>query len=246
MIPRLAEASRVSSFDPRSYPGPRAAGPAVVHDGRVVQLDLDAWPAGPAVPVLREPERIRFVVAYGSNAAPGRLHDKRLDVHGAVLLPARLVGYVAAFEARRTGYGAVPLTLVPEPGAVIDTWVLGLSPAATGLLDRTEGRVAERTPARVRPEHGDGCFAPPGTYQLGRVGGVDVAGRWSLEDALAYLPGRDTRVQCHDDGSWRTWPRFDQAAAAEHLDRGGASRPAPPVAVPVFGPWPGTPLRPKH
>ncbi|MFO7960867.1 MAG: gamma-glutamylcyclotransferase family protein [Nitriliruptoraceae bacterium] len=233
------------SFDPRSYPGPRASGPVLVHDGRVVALDLDVWAAGTAAPVLSEPERISFVVAYGSNAAPRRLHDKRLDVDGAVLLPARLRGYVAAFEARRTGYGAIPLTLVPEPGAVIDTWVLGLLPAATGLLDRTEGRVPEHTPAQVRPELADGRFAPPGTYQLGRVGRVEVAGRWYLEDALAYLPGRATRVQCHDDGRWRTWPGLDQAAAAEHLDRGGSSRPAPPVAAPVLGPWPRTPLRPR-
>lgn len=254
-------------FDPRSYPGPRPAGPVVVHDGEVADLDLDAWlgdgaaapaggragstapvlrtgrRAGPIAPVLRLPGEVRFSVAYGSNASPGRLHDKGLDIDGAVLLPARMRGYVPAFEARRTGYGAVPLTLVPESGAVTDTWVLGLPPAATPLLDRTEGRVAEHTPQRVLVEEGDGRFAPPGTYQLGRVGEVVVAGRWRLAEILAYLPGRATRIQCDALGHWRTWPEVDQTAAAAHLERGGPSRPAPPVAAPVFGPWPPTPLR---
>ena len=263
-------------FDPRSYPGPRPAGPVVVQDGEVAHLDLEAWlgdgvappaaagagPAGPPpgsdagrragsaagrraasiAPVLRRPGEVRFSVAYGSNASPGRLHDKGLDVDGAVLLPARLRGYVPAFEARRTGYGAVPLTLVPQPGAVTDTWVLGLPPAATVLLDRTEGRVPEHTPEQVLVAAGNGRFAPPGTYQLGRVGEVVVAGRWRLADALAYLPGRATRIQCEADGAWRTWPEVDQSAAASHLGGGGPSRPAPPVAAPVFGPWPPTPL----
>ena len=241
-------------FDPRSYPGPRPAGPAVVFDGEVADLDLAAWlgegarspaggRAGLAPPVLSQPDEVRFSVAYGSNASPRRLHDKGLDVDGAVLLPARLRGYVPAFEARRTGYGAVPLTLAPEPGAVTDAWVLGLPPAATDLLDRTEGRVPGHTPERVLVGESDGRFAPPGTYQLGRIGEVVVAGRWRLAEGLAYLPGRATRIQCDADGRWRTWPEVDQTAAADHLERGGPSRPAPPVVAPVFGPWPPTPLR---
>jgi hypothetical protein len=243
----------VPRFDPRSYPGPRPAGPVLVYDGEVATLDPGVWlddglpahaasPAGAPAPVLDPAAPVRFSVAYGSNASPARLHDKGLDVDGAVLLPARMSGYVPAFEARRTGYGAVPLTLVPEPGAVTDTWVLGLPPSATALLDRTEGRVPGHTPERVLAEETDGPFAPPGTYQLGRVGEVVVAGRWRLEDALAYLPGRATRIQCDLRGRWRRWPEVDQTAALAHLQRGGPSRPAPPVAAPVFGPWPPTPL----
>lgn len=247
----------VPRFDPASYPGPRPRGPVLLHDGEVVDLDVDAWlegGAGPGValsdrppaPVLHQPGEVRFGVAYGSNASPARLRDKGLDVEGAVLLPARLAGYVPAFEARQTGYGAVPLTLVPEPGVVTDTWVLGLPPTATPLLDRTEGRVIDHTPDQVAPEEADGRFAPPGTYQLGRVGAVTVAGRWQLPGALAYLPGRATRVQCGRDGAWRTWPEVDQAGAVAHLVADGPSRPAPLVAEPVWGPWPRTPVvRPR-
>lgn len=249
----MVEAPRAPRFDPTSYPGPRPRGPVLCLDGEVVDLDVYAWldgGAGPRAarlrgspaPVLQQPSDVRFSVAYGSNASPARLRDKGLDVGGAVLLPARLTDHVPAFEARRTGYGAVPLTLVPDPGAVTDTWVLGLPPTATTLLDRTEGRVSDHTPERVEAEGSDSRFAPPGTYQLGRIGAVTVAGRWCLAGALAYLPGRATRIQCERDGSWRTWPRVEQAGAVAHLDGGGPSRPAPPVAEPVWGPWPSTPL----
>jgi len=192
---------------------------------------------------LLEPGVASFSVAYGSNASPARLRDKGLTARGAILLPAVVPDWVAAFEARRTGYGAVPLTFLPSAGAVTRTWVLGLPVALTPLLDRTEGRVPEGTPAEPGPEEPGGRFAPPGTYQLGRIGEAVVAGVARLRDVPAYLPGPATRVQVVDEG-WRTWPDHDQAAAAAHLDRDGPSRPAPPVPEPVLGPWPATPLEP--
>lgn len=198
-----------------------------------------------SAPVL-EPGAARFVVAYGSNASPLRLRDKELTGQGAVLLPARVRGWVAAFEARRTGYGAVPLTFVPSPGAITETWVLGLPPELLPRLDRSEGRVPDGPPPERAPDDADHRHAPPGTYQLGRVGDVEVAGRFVLRDALAYLPGPWTLAQVTDDGSWRTWPDHDQAAAAAHVDRGGEARAAPPVGDPVLGDWPETPLLPRR
>lgn len=199
--------------------------------------------AGP-VPVL-DPGAARFSVAYGSNASPARLMDKGLTARGALLLPAVVRGWVAAFEGRRTGYGAVPLTLVPAPGAVTRTWVLGLVPAALVELDRTEGRVPGHTPAHVRPEAGDARFAAPGTYQLGRVGDVEVAGRFVVRGAVAYLPGPATRVQVVA-GGWRTYPASDQADAARHVDEEGPTFRAPSVGEVVLGPWPETVLEPLH
>jgi hypothetical protein len=216
----------------------------------VVPLDLDGpvdLPLRPARAIddrtaaVLEPGVARFAVAYGSNASPARLMDKDLTRHGALLLPARVRGWVAAFEARRTGYGAVPLTFVPSPGAVTDTWVLGLPAEQLPTLDRTEGRLPEGPPAEPSPDGPDPRRAPPGTYQLGRVGDVEVARRFLLRDALAYLPGPWTRVQVVE-GGWRTWPEHDQAAAAAHVDRGGPARPAPEVSAPLSGPWPPTPL----
>jgi gamma-glutamylcyclotransferase (GGCT)/AIG2-like uncharacterized protein YtfP len=258
----------IPAFDPHSYPGPRPSGPVLVHAGGLHHLRLDGPVEAPlrlvsstaaralsperssersgaspaAAPALQGPERLRWSVAYGSNASPGRLVAKGLDRDGAVLLPARLAGFVPAFEHRRTGYGAVPLTLVPAAGIVHDTWVLGLPADATDLLDRTEGRTAEAAPREVEPGMGDGRFAPPGTYRLARVGDVAVADRFVLSSALAYLPGPATRVQLTADGRWRTWPGWVQEAAAAHVDLAGPDRPAPHVEDALLGTWPSTPL----
>jgi len=228
----------------------------LVLDGEVVPLELDGPPDAPLRPAdpgtLPDPIRVlqpgvaRFCVAYGSNASPLRLRDKELTAQGALLLPARVKGWVAAYEARRTGYGAVPLTFVPCPGAVTPTWVLGLPAALLPRLDRSEGRVPHGPPAEREPDDADHRRAPPGTYQLGRVGDVEVADRFLLPDALAYLPGPWTRVQVTDDGAWRTWPQYDQASAAAHVDRGGDALLAPPVEHPLLGDWPRTPLLPRR
>lgn len=244
----------IRDFDPLSYPGPRPPGPILVHDGATHPLRVDGpshapvrlvapTPAATSSPAMSAPGELRWSVAYGSNASPGRLVAKSLDRDGAVLLPARIAGFVPAFEHRRTVYGAVPLTLVPAAGAVHDTWVLGLPARATDLLDLTEGRVRGAAPTTVGAVTGDGRFAPPGTYRLARVGEVAVADRFVLPAALAYLPGPATRVQVTGDGRWRTWPAWDQAAARTHVEVTAADRPAPEVEEPVLGGWPDTPLR---
>jgi hypothetical protein len=231
----------VPPFDPATYPGPRPDGPCLVHDGRVHPASLPEDPsAGPQTPVdaeVADLDAVRWVVAYGSNASPGRLVDKELDARGAWLLPAVLDGWLTVFEDRATRYGSIPLTLVPHPGARLDTWVLGVHHHDVPTLDRTEGRY----PAAVVAVD-DGRSAPPGVYRLGHVGEVVVADRWRLPEALAYLPGSRTRVQVDGQGAWRTWPASDQAAAAAHVASAGPSREPPPVPTPVTGPWPETPL----
>lgn len=244
-----------STFDPATYPGPRSDGPVLVHRGEVHALALRHDATSPdhlELPGALPPALSRLVpawrwsVAYGANASPSRLIAKGLDVAGAVLLPAEVTGWVAAFEQRCTAYGSVPLTLVPADGARIDTFVLGLPPGSTRLLDRSEGRVdgyaGGAAPPIAPSDPADGHVAPPGTYVLGVIGEVVVAGRWVLRDALAYLPGRGTRIQVDADGAPRTWPGSDQTAARAHVTAGGASRPAPPPATPVVGAWPPTPL----
>lgn len=192
-------------------------------------------------PALPGPRDLRWSVAYGANADPERLRDKGLTAAGALLLPAVVVGWVTAFEQRRTGYGSVPLTLVPSPGMRRHTWVLGVPATVLEELDRTEGRAPGGAPSVLDPTAGSARYAPPGAYQLGHVGRVEVAGGWVLPDALAYLPGPATRVQV-SGGSWRTWPESDQAAARAHLEAGGPSEQVPAVTAPVLGAWPETPL----
>jgi hypothetical protein len=237
----------ITPFDPASYPGPRPAGSVVVFDGELhpvriaADRDTSAMHAPVAAPVL-EPEAARWVVAYGANASPGRLVDKGLDARGAVLLPARLHGWVPAFEHRCTGYGSVPLTLVPEPGAVTDTWVLGVHHGDTALVDASEGRLtglssaAFDVPDPQAPD--DGRRAPPGSYRLGHIGPVAVDDGLVLRDAVAYLPGPRTRVQVEGSGDWRTWPATGQAAARSHVDRAGPWREAPLGGGTVLGDWP--------
>lgn len=235
---------QATPFDPASYPGSRPDGPCVVHDGRVHAAVLPDDPsAGPRTHVhapVADLDAVRWVLAYGSNASPGRLVDKGLDRRGAWLLPAVLDGWLTAFEDRATRYGSIPLTLVPHAGARLETWVLGVHVDDLPRLDRTEGRY----PADVVAVD-DGRSAPPGAYRLGHVGEVVVADRWRLPDALAYLPGPRTRVQVTAAGSWRTWPRSDQEAAAVHVASGGPAVEPPPVPAPVTGPWPETPLLPR-
>lgn len=240
--------AEVPRFDPASYPGPRPEGPVLVHRECVHHLDVDSALPSPLrsraldperVPVLRRQPEVRWSVAYGSNASPERLMDKGLDRWGALLLPARLAGWQPAFEARRTGYGAVPLTLVPAPGTTMTTWVLGLLPDDLDELDRTEGRLADDRSSDDGPVRDTARHAPRGTYRLGRVGEVAVADRFVLPDALAYLPGPATEVQRTADG-WRTWPDHRQEDAVRGLH--GPCAPAPDVGAMVRGRWPATEL----
>lgn len=211
-------------FDPASYPGRRPSGPVLVHAGRTWPLVLSGRRmsvagSGGQAPVLDGD--LRWSVAYGSNACPDRLVDKGLDAHGAIVLPARLRGWCTAWETRRSATGAVPLTLVPAPGAELDTWVLGILAGDTAALDASEGRGR--------------------TYQLGHVGPVAVADRYLLEDALAYGPGASSRCLWRGSAHLRH-PEVPQATAGELADRGAASVLAEPLPRTVARGWPETPL----
>ena len=246
----------VAAFDPDCYPGPRPYGPVLVHRGRVWPLVVDGTcdtpvrladraiadgaPDPTRLTVLAVPHRVRYSVAYGSNASPQRLVDKGLDRDGALLLPARWADVVPAYELRRTGYGAVPVTLTPATGRVADTWVLGIPAEHTGRLDASEGRRpvgSTGTAARDDRRH-----APDGSYRLALVGEVAVADRFRLPAAPAYCPGPATRIQLQPDGRPRTLPEHGQADARAHLAAAGAWSPAPPVGTEVTGAWPTTPL----
>lgn len=233
-------------FDPATYPGWRPDGPSLVLAGRTHPVAID--PERPTsvrapleAPVL-EPGAVRWVVAYGSNACPDRLVDKGLDDRGALLLPATLRGWVPAFEARPTGYGAVPLTLVPRTDAATATWVLGVHVDDTPRVDASEGRVAEGM-AEDGGGPADAHHAPAGAYRLAEVGEAIVAGCLRLAPAVAFVPGPHTRLQVGGDGRWMTWPHVEQRAAAAHLVAGRRDVAAPPADRVVAGPWPATALR---
>lgn len=188
--------------------------------GTSVDAAVTAPAAAAGAPVLEGPRR--WSLAYGSNASPDRLVDKGLDLEGAILLPASVMGYVRAWEARRTSStGAVPLTIVAVPGHRLDVHVLGVTVADAAVLDTSEGRGPN--------------------YALGHVGPVALAHRFLLEDALAYGPTATTRVLAVN-GAFATYPEFDQAAACRLLDTAEPSTlPAAPLRA--GGPsWPDTTL----
>jgi gamma-glutamylcyclotransferase (GGCT)/AIG2-like uncharacterized protein YtfP len=217
-------------FDGSTYPGRPPGGPTLVLRGRSWPLRVTGDAAHPvaadvdalAAPVLA-PGEVRWSLAYGANADADRLMDKGLDERGAVVLPASVVGWDRAWEARRTySTGAVPLTLVRAPGRRLDVHAVGIHVDDTHALDRTEGR-GER-------------------YRLARVGPVVVADRFLLDDGLAYGPGPSTRVLAVDDGPAR-FPAVSQSAAAALLDDGAPTVGADPLPRAVGAGWPGTPLR---
>ncbi len=163
-------------------------------------------------PVL-DPGAVRWSVAYGSNASVDRLVDKELDESGALLLPARALGWRTAWEGRRVRLGYLPLTLVPATRRLADTWVLGIHRDDTDRLDASEAR-----------GHG---------HLLGHVGPVAVAGRWLLADALAYGPGPSTTVLAVDGRPVGDDALDQQAAAgssARSCDRGARTRPGSSTA----------------
>lgn len=212
-------------FDALSYPGARPSGPTLVYQGEAWPLDVStgqmvAPPNAAGARVLAGP--IRWSVAYGSNANVDRLIDKALDSNGALLLPARLAGWTTVWEARRVrSTGAVPLTLAPARGNVLDTWALGLLPEDIPTLDASEGRGTN--------------------YVLGRVGPLAVAARWLLDDALAFGPGPSTRTLTTGSQA-AAFPDLDQAEAARLLDAGAIDLAADPLPGPVEGDWPDTSL----
>jgi hypothetical protein len=76
------------------------------------------------------------LLAYGANASPEALERKLPEVPVAALA-GRLHGYRVVHSAHLSPYGAVPATLVPEPGAVEEVHVL-LATAHRSRLDATE------------------------------------------------------------------------------------------------------------
>lgn len=217
-------------FDPASYPGRPPAEPTLVYRDRVWPLVVDGTTDAPVTapreaaraPVLSSPAR-RWSLAYGSNADPDRLLDKGLGDRGAIVLPASVMGHRRAWEARRSvPTGAVPLTLVSEPGVRLDCWLLGIHADDTTVLDDSEGRGRN--------------------YLLGRVGPVAVAARFLLPDALAYGPTARTEL-VSVEARPATYPEHDQRAARLLADDGTTARVrAAALRDPHHGPWPPTPL----
>lgn len=148
--------------------------------------------------------------------------DKGLDSLGALLVPASVLGWERAWEARRTAStGAVPLTLHRAPGHRLDAHVLGVAVTDVDRLDASEGRGRN--------------------YTLGLIGPAAVAARFHLEDVLAYGPTASTRLLL-SRGAVATYPALPQGVVAALADD---PEPVTLAAEPlerVASDWPDTPL----
>ncbi len=216
----IEQPAQVGRFDPSTYPGWRPDGPVVVRDDELVPISLDDA-------MLHDPAW-RWSVGFGSNACPDRLVDKGLADRGAILLPCRVRGWRAAWEARRSPMtGSVPVTLVPSPGFVLAAWALGMHVDDAPAMDWSEGRGRR--------------------YHLTRVGAVVVAERWMLNPGLAYCAAEATVLLTDpaDHGTPLWLDRHDQAAAVARLEARAPTVAAPRIddVVPVDQ-WPVTPLTP--
>ena len=115
----------------RNYPYDRAAHSFVFDGGNILPLpeSVDELLVG------KHP-----VLAFGSNAAPEQLQRKyrdRPDVCFAVT-KAVLQDYDVVYSAHLTSYGAVPATLAPSPGTVLQTWITWLDDEQLAHMHTTE------------------------------------------------------------------------------------------------------------
>lgn len=113
----------------------------VEKDGR--EGSLAAVLGGPAADGAEEMKvtELSPVLAIGSNGAPEQLRRKFSGIEGAVIpaLRCQVEGVDVAYAAGISNYGSVTATLVPSPGATLDSIVTMLSPTLLERMHQTEG-----------------------------------------------------------------------------------------------------------
>lgn len=153
------DARRDTLIRAKGYPYDLPKSSYILYQGNVVpfrgrQVEMDG-----RVPVL----------SYGSNAAPQQLKRKFPDEpEDRPLLVAKTVlkDFDAVYSAHFTSYGALPATLVPSEGTLLNVFVLWLLPGQLEALHATE----------------------LGSYDFGRLRGLTtlVDGGGVLKELFAY------------------------------------------------------------
>ena len=99
-----------------------------------VDATLARWGAAPMA------ERTA-VLAYGANAAPERLRRKFAGHAPGMVFPvlgARLFDFDIVYACHYSSYGALPATLAPSPGTVVEVAVTYLDPGQLARMHETE------------------------------------------------------------------------------------------------------------
>jgi hypothetical protein len=139
--------------EPMCYPGERPGFSYLYHKGMVHELRLFGkvwdsqltWNEGTKVlqDVLTEEglgnlEDWYCILAYGSNACPAQLKNKKLDT--VVVVKCRMFDVLPVYAGYNSESGYVPATLARAKGEEIETWVTLLRPQDLKKMDRSEGR----------------------------------------------------------------------------------------------------------
>lgn len=105
------------------------------------------------------------VVGIGSNRSPVQLARKfaRWSEELAIpVLPARLSGYDVVYSAHIASYGAVPATLLAQPGVIVDVAVLWLTADERAQMDATEALGVNYGRQALPPGSVDSAFTDSG------------------------------------------------------------------------------------
>lgn len=115
----------------KAYPYERPNGSYLLESDRIIELKgrvldgkLDKY-----IPVL----------AYGSNAAPDQLRKKLKKINDPVaVLSATIKGFDVVYASKFSDYGAIPATLAPSKGTVLQVYVVMLTKEHLKLVHKTE------------------------------------------------------------------------------------------------------------
>ncbi len=124
-------------FTPSTYPGRRPRFSFLLTRGGIYRTklrDLDRILESRGLAQVSE----RYaILAYGSNACPGHLLDKKLT--DVPVLYGRVMGAEAVYAKRKTQRGYVPATLARKQGSR-SSWVTLLTTEQLEKMDTSEGR----------------------------------------------------------------------------------------------------------
>ena len=139
------------SYPTAPYPGEVPQGSFAISNGRVREIHKHerflALPDGQPLRTFLESQgswpRMIPLLAYGSNACPGRLAEKFGDgpgLNGIALIAVRMRGAVRCWSRNINSRGAVPATLAPDESQTAPAHVLLLPHRYEQRMDQTEGR----------------------------------------------------------------------------------------------------------
>lgn len=202
-----------SRFPAAPYPGTVPPFSYVLHEGMVLplvptegdylldgQTTLTEWLAAKG-------QRCVPLLAYGSNACPGRLIQKFPGAggDGVVLLQGQLTGAVRVWSRKPSSSGSVPLTLAHAPGHRSPAHLMLLPAGLAAAMDRSEGR------------HGP-------YYALARLDlcALELTSGTLWERPLAYV-GHSERGPLLCEGAPVTDLQVNQHAARQMAALGGSS-----------------------